>query len=99
MILLGAIFLPISYFQTATAIIWAVVAVRLVGVMLRCMQGRADRAEHWQCAMFFVALLLVAFPSRWLVLPADELTWKILYIIGIALAVYVLVLLWTQRKR
>jgi hypothetical protein len=91
--------MPITLYQLITALVWGVATILLAPATLRAFSKHRTTTDEWKSALFFVGLLLVAFPSRWLIAPKDESSWKTLYVVGIALALYVLALLWNGRKR
>lgn len=92
--------MQIHYLQLITAVMWGIICVLMAWSTVLTLIGRArHNKDEWRSVLFFISLLMVGFPSRWLIAPADVDAWRVLYFLSILLAVYVLLLLWNGKGK
>lgn len=91
--------MQLATWQLLTAILWFGVALITTPGTKRQFFSKAPRVgDPSKSAFFFTALIFVGGNVRWLIAPDDMLTWKMIYALSIALAVYVAITIWNFRR-
>ena len=90
--------MSIPLLQFLTAAIWLIASICLVPAVVRAFSKRRLLLDEYKAVLFFAGLLFASFSGRWLTIPGDLDSWRMLYYITIALGIYVCALLWNGRK-
>lgn len=74
-------------------VVWAAMLIYMLPGAWAAVRGvGVRRGDPMRLACALTAVVMLGHIVRWLVAPGDELTFKALYVLGAALAVYILAL-------
>jgi len=70
--------------------VWVVMAIFMArGAWAAAMGRRVHRGDPMRLACFATAVVNAGFTLRWLIAPASEVVWQLLYVLSSAVAVYI----------
>jgi hypothetical protein len=90
--------LSIPLLQLITSFVWFITAAITAGGTYRMFFGAMRYGDAAKSAFFFAALIFVGGSSRFLMAPDSIITWKLIYVMSITLAVYIWVITWNLRR-